>query len=134
VLAGVIIAVTGLIMVALHPFSATLVLRATRLVVASGVIASLTFAIIAIGRRDITGHRAWMWRAYALIMGAGTQAVVSLTYILAFGPPTAEAQDLILALCWPLNLALVELALRHRPGYFLQLLGKRRRNPSSFLH
>ncbi|MBC7477600.1 MAG: DUF2306 domain-containing protein [Pseudorhodobacter sp.] len=112
VLAGLTIAVTGLAMVALHPFSATLPLRATRLVVGSSVIASLTLAIRAIRQRDIAEHSAWMLRTYALIMGAGTQAVIGLPIFILYGQPAPEVMDLILAVCWPINLVVAELVIR----------------------
>ena len=112
VLAGVTIAVTGLVMVALHPFSATLLLRATRLIVGFGVIASLTLAIRAIRQRNIAEHSAWMLRTYALIMGAGTQAVMGLPIFVLYGQPAPQMMDLILAVCWPINLVVAELVIR----------------------
>ena len=115
VTSGLTIAVSGLIMVALHPEAATLPLKATRVVVGALVLACLALGISAIRRRDIAGHRAWMIRTYALIMGAGTQAVVGLPIFILYGQPDPAVMDLILALCWPLNLALAELILR-RPA------------------
>lgn len=116
VLAGLILAVTGLTMVALHPFAATLLLRATRVAVGSAVIASLTLAIRAIRQRDIAQHRAWMLRTYALIMGAGSQALIGLPIFILYGQPAPKVMDLILALCWPVNLMVAELVIR---GYRL---------------
>lgn len=112
VLAGLTIAVTGLTMVALHPFSATLLLRATRVAVGLAVIACLTVAIHAIRQRDIAQHRAWMLRTYALIMGAGTQALIGLPIFLLYGQPAPNVMDLILALCWPVNLIVAEAVIR----------------------
>lgn len=119
--AGTIIAVTGLIMVALHPFSATLPLRATRVVVGSLVIACLALGIRAIKDRDIAGHRAWMLRTYALILGAGTQAVILLPVLLTYGPLSAPLQDVATALCWPLNLAIAEWVIRRNANPRLRL-------------
>jgi uncharacterized membrane protein len=116
VLAGLTIAVSGLVMVALIPYSATLPLRATRVVVGSMVIACLYLAIRAIRRRNVPEHRAWMLRTYALIMGAGTQALVGLPIFLLYGQPAPEVMDLILSVCWPINLAIAELVIR---GYRL---------------
>ena len=45
-----------------------------RLLFASGMAGSLILGVAAIRRRDIDRHRAWMTRAYALALGAGTQA------------------------------------------------------------
>ena len=116
VMAGLTIAISGLVMVILIPFSATMPLRATRVVVGSLVIASLVLGIRAIRQRDIAQHRAWMLRTYALIMGAGTQALIGLPIFLLYGQPAPEVMDLILAVCWPINLAIAELVIR---GYRL---------------
>jgi uncharacterized membrane protein len=45
-----------------------------RLVVGSAMAAFIVLGFTAIRRRDIPAHRAWMVRAYALAVGAGTQA------------------------------------------------------------
>ena len=49
-------------------------LWAIRLLVGSVMAASIVLGFAAIRRRDIPAHRAWMIRAYALGLGAGTQA------------------------------------------------------------
>jgi uncharacterized membrane protein len=49
-------------------------LWAIRLLVGSAMAASIVLGFAAIRRRDIPAHRAWMIRAYALGVGAGTQA------------------------------------------------------------
>ena len=49
-------------------------LWAIRLLVGSAMAASIVLGFAAIRRRDIPAHRAWMIRAYALGLGAGTQA------------------------------------------------------------
>ena len=49
-------------------------LCAFRLLVGSAMAASIVLGLAAIRRRDIAAHRAWMTRAYALALGAGTQA------------------------------------------------------------
>ena len=41
--------------------------------VGSAMAASIVLGFAAIRRRDIPAHRAWMIRAYALALGAGTQ-------------------------------------------------------------
>jgi uncharacterized membrane protein len=45
-----------------------------RLLVGTTMAASIVLGFAAIRRRDIAAHRAWMMRAYALGLGAGTQA------------------------------------------------------------
>ena len=49
------------------------ILWVTRLLVSSGMGAAVILGLVAIRRRDITSHRAWMTRAYALALGAGTR-------------------------------------------------------------
>ena len=44
-----------------------------RLAFGSGMAASIVLGFTAIRRGDVTRHRAWMTRAYALALGAGTQ-------------------------------------------------------------
>ena len=49
-------------------------LWAIRLLVGTTMAAAIVLGFAAIRRRDIPAHRAWMMRAYALGLGAGTQA------------------------------------------------------------
>jgi uncharacterized membrane protein YozB (DUF420 family) len=52
------------------------VLVVVRLIVGSAMLACIVLAVLAIRRRDIPSHSAWMTRAYALALGAGTQALI----------------------------------------------------------
>lgn len=56
-----------------------------RLEFASAWIACLVLGFAAIRRRDITRHRAWMICGYAVGMGAVTQGLTQLPWIVAFG-------------------------------------------------
>jgi uncharacterized membrane protein len=74
--AGLVVAVTGLWMTLFYanaPGGAPL--WTVRLVVGAATGASLVLGFAAIRRRDVRAHRAWMIRAYALTVGAGTQTV-----------------------------------------------------------
>ena len=51
-------------------------------------------AVDAIRRRDFASHGAWMIRAYALGMGAGTQVVVLAPWSLITGEETGPTRDL----------------------------------------
>ncbi|MBM7789107.1 DUF2306 domain-containing protein [Tenggerimyces flavus] len=92
-----------------------------RLLFSSGMVASIVLGFAAIRRRDFAGHRAWMIRAYALALAAGTQA-----FTVGFGEAlfgTGELRgDLYLGVAWVLNLAVAEWAIR-RPRV---LVGARR--------
>jgi uncharacterized membrane protein len=89
-------------------------LWAIRLVVASAMAASIILGVTAIRRRDIAAHRAWMIRAYALGVGAGTQAFTQ-----GIGEALFGTGDLSTALSissgWMINVAVAEWAIR-RPA------------------
>lgn len=66
-------------------------------------------------RRDIARHRAWMTRAYALALGAGTQVFTQGVGKAIFG--TSEVTtDLCLGAAWAINLAIAEYAIRRPAG------------------
>jgi uncharacterized membrane protein len=93
-----------------------------RLVFASAMAACLILGFTAIRRRDITAHRAWMIRAYAIGLAAGTQAFTEGIGGAIFG--TGELRgDLAKGAGWAINLAIAEYVIR-RPT-------AGRRNPRS---
>jgi uncharacterized membrane protein len=82
-----------------------------RLAFASGLAASIILGYTAIRRRDIARHRAWMTRAYALALGAGTQVFTKGIGPALFG--TSELTlDLSLGTAWVINLAVAEYVIR----------------------
>jgi hypothetical protein len=85
-----------------------------RLAFGSAMAASIILAFTAIRRRDVARHRAWMMRAYALALGAGTQA-----FTIGFGEgifgKSVLTTDLSTAAGWVINLAVAEYLIR-RPG------------------
>jgi uncharacterized membrane protein len=86
-----------------------------RLAVGSGLAVSLILGVVAIRRRDVPGHRAWMIRAYALALGAGTQAFTQ-GIALAVAGPGVLTRDVALAAGWAVNLAIAELVIRRAPA------------------
>ena len=83
----------------------------TRLAVAPAMATCLVLGFLAIRRRDIVSHRAWMIRAYALGLGAGTQIFTEAFGQGIFGEHVV-AGDLEKAAAWVLNLAVAEWAIR----------------------
>jgi uncharacterized membrane protein len=74
--AGLVVAGSGLWMTLFYSGApGGHLLWTVRVVVSSAMAASLVLGLTAIRRRDIARHRAWMIRAYALGLGAGTQTV-----------------------------------------------------------
>ncbi len=90
------------------------ILWAARLLASSGMGVSLLLGLVTIRRRDIVRHRAWMTRAYALALGAGTQAFTVGFGGAAFGSGVART-DLMMAAAWVINLAVAERVIR-RPA------------------
>ncbi|HST46970.1 DUF2306 domain-containing protein [Jatrophihabitans sp.] len=88
------------------------VLFGFRLVVAPAMAGCLVLGFAAIRRRDIRSHRAWMIRAYALGLGAGTQVFTEGFGEAIFGPGVL-AGDLAKGVAWILNIAVAEWAIRH---------------------
>ena len=84
---------------------------AFRLACGSGMAASRVLGLTAIRHGNVPSHGAWMTRAYALALGAGTQA-----FTLAIGPAVFGAgeitRDLSLGAGWIVNLAVAEYLIR----------------------
>ena len=113
--AGLVVALSGLWMTLFYPGApGGDLLWAIRLVVSSTMAASIVLGFAAIRRRDIAGHRAWMIRAYALAVGAGTQVLTQGVGEAVFG-----TSDLSTAISvgsgWVINAAVAEWAIR-RPA------------------
>src|SRR5215211_3610188 len=79
------------------------------------VVASIVLGFAAIRRRETARHRAWMIRAYAIALAAGTQA-----FTVGLGGARFRdgvlVHDLSMASAWPINLAVAEWAVRRRPA------------------
>lgn len=116
VVAGLALAGSGLWMTLFYPGApGGVLLWAVRLVVSTAMGASLVLGFAAIRRRDIGSHRAWMIRAYALALGAGSQVLTQ-----GFGEAVFGTGELSTALSissgWILNAAIAEWIIhRSRP-------------------
>jgi uncharacterized membrane protein len=82
-----------------------------RLAFGSGMAASIVLGFAAIRRGDVRRHRAWMIRAYALALGAGTQAFTQGIGGAVLGS-SELVRDLMLGAGWVINLAVAELVIR----------------------
>jgi uncharacterized membrane protein len=113
VVAGLLVAGSGLWMTLVHADApGGWVLWAVRLVVSSAMGTALVLGLAAIRRRDLPSHRAWMIRAYALGLGAGTQVLTQGFGQAAFG--TGELSTaLSVSAGWVVNAAVAELVI-HR--------------------
>lgn len=114
---GLAAALSGLWMSLFYPRPADVgnLLEGIRVVFGSAMVAFLVLGFLAVRGRDFTGHRAWMTRAYAIGLGAGTQAVTQLPWLLAVGPLDKLGKALAMFAGWAINLAVAEWAIR-RPA------------------
>ena len=85
-----------------------------RLVFAPALVASLVLGVAAIRRGDVATHRAWMLRAYAIALAAGTQAFTEGVGGAVFGD-SALVLDAPRGAAWVVNLAVAEWVIRRRP-------------------
>jgi len=126
---GMVAALTGLWMAQFHPpasFDGSLpanfdgpLLYVIRLLVGSAMALALTLGVTAVLRRDLASHRAWMIRAYALGLGAATQAFTHLPWFLFPEIRGEFARTLFMGAGWAINLAVAE-----------WLISRERRRPS----
>jgi uncharacterized membrane protein len=86
-------------------------LHVLRLAFASAMGTCLALGLTAVRRRDIAAHRAWMIRAYAIGVAAGTQAFTEGIGGAIFGTGVLAA-DLAKGAGWVINLAVAEWAVR----------------------
>ncbi|MGC9669353.1 DUF2306 domain-containing protein [Planosporangium sp. 12N6] len=114
---GLAAALSGLWMTLFYPRPPAddVLLTPMRLVFGAGMVGCIVLGVAAIRRRDIARHRAWMARGYAIGLGAGTQVLTHLPWMLLVGQPRGLGRALMMLAGWVINLAVVEWALRKRP-------------------
>ena len=110
--AGLLVAGSGLWMTLFYPDApGGALLWTVRLVVASATALGLVLGFAAVRRRDIAAHRAWMIRAYALSVAAGTQVLTQ-----GLGEGIFGASDLSTGLSvsagWVVNAFIAEWVIR----------------------
>lgn len=88
-------------------------LYAFRLVFGTAMLVSLGLGFVAIRRGDVRSHRAWVIRAYAIGLGAGTQVLTEGFGEAMFGQGVLVG-DLAKGAGWIINLAVAEWAIRRR--------------------
>lgn len=115
VAAGLTVAGTGLWMTLFYPGApGGALLWTVRLLVGSATATCLVLGVTSIRRHDVAAHRAWMIRAFALAVAAGTQAFTQ-----GLGEGLFGTSDLSTALSvtsgWVINLAVAEWIIR-RPA------------------
>lgn len=116
VLTGLLVGLSALWMTLIYPRLEGTgdLLYAFRLLFGSAMVLSIILGFAAIRRWDVAGHRAWMLRAYAIGLGAGTQVLTLLAGDLIIGPPSELSHALLMGAGWAINLAVAEWVIRKR--------------------
>ena len=117
--AGVLVALSGLWMTVFYPRPPGdgESLEVVRFIVGSAMLASIVLAVFAIRRRDYASHGAWMTRGYAIALGAGTQTLTMLPWVVIFGPIGAADElprTVLMTAGWVINLGVAEYVIRRR--------------------
>lgn len=110
--AGLVAAVSGMWMGVFYPRPELDMVM--RVFVGALMVTSILLGLRAVLRKDFRAHRAWMVRGYAIGIGAGTQVLTALAWLLISGGATPDANTTIalLAAGWVINLAVAEVAIR----------------------
>lgn len=114
--AGLLSALSGLWMALFYalPPSDGLLLLVFRLIFGIAMTASIVLGIRAVTRRDFAGHGAWMTRAYAIALGAGTQALILIVPEVLSSPPDVTTRAVLMGGAWAINVAVAEYFIRKR--------------------
>ncbi len=119
VVCGLLVALSGLWMTLFfpRPSGPNELLYALRLVFGSAMVVSIILGFESIiRRRDVLSHRAWMMRAYAIRLGAGTQVLTGMVESFIVSQPSALRTALAQGAAWVIKLAVAEWAIRRLPA------------------
>lgn len=111
---GLVAALTGVWMTLFYDIPADVAgpgLFWVRLVFGSFMAVAIVLGVSAIRRGDVQAHAAWMIRAYAAGMGAGSQAVIFITWQIVIGEPGITLHTVLMTAGWVVNAVIAELAI-----------------------
>jgi uncharacterized membrane protein len=124
VVCGFVAALTGLWMAHFYPWPKGdgAAVYVERLVFGFAMLVSMALAVDGIRRRDFGSHPgshgAWMTRAYAIGMGAGTQVLTHLPwFILVDAAPGELPRAVMMGAGWVVNVVVAEWAIRRRRAH-----------------
>ncbi|MBG6212233.1 putative membrane protein [Cryobacterium sp. CAN_C3] len=114
--AGLVAALSGMWMAVFypHPPGDGPILVVLRLVFGTAMVVSILLGVREIVRRDFARHGEWMTRAYAIGVGAGTQAIVLIPGSIIFGSTSELSRAVFMGAAWVINLAVAEYVIRRR--------------------
>ncbi len=122
---GLVAALSGLWMTQRYPWPSGdgQLLYIERLVFGSAMVLSIALSVTAILRRDFVSHGQWMLRAYAIGLGAGTQALTHLPWFVLVGTKPSEGpRAVLMGAGWVLNVVVAEWIIRNRTARAVDVL------------
>ncbi len=121
---ALVVAATGLWMEASYELPAHdgELLSGFRVLFGTAMIATTLLGVRALLRREYARHGAWMMRTYAIGMGAGTQVLVVLPWMILCGEPGVTERAWLMGSGWAINVAFVEWILRRKERRRVALL------------
>ena len=114
--AGFVLALSGLWMATLypHPVGDGPALLVIRVAFGTYMLACLVLAVRALVQRRYVAHGAWMTRAYALGIAAGTQALALIPGSILFGSTNEISRAVAIGAAWVINLSVAEYVIWRR--------------------
>jgi uncharacterized membrane protein len=111
---ALVAAMSGLWMTLTYPWPANdgIAVYLMRLFFGSAMVGAVALGVHAILRRDFASHGAWMTRAYAIGMGAGTQVFTHLPWLILVGEPSEAPRAVMMGAGWVINVIVAELVIR----------------------
>lgn len=108
--AGLTASLSGLWMTHFYPWPAGdgIVLYGMRLLVGFVMTLSLILAVMAVRQRKFLRHGAWMVRAYAVGMGAGTQVLTAILWAALVGTSGELSRNVVMGSGWVINIIVAE--------------------------
>ena len=120
VLAGIMSAISGLWMTHFYPLPTELqgnLLYWVRMVVGTAMVVFILLGLASIRNKHIVLHHSSMVRAYALGLGASTQTLLGLAWIVLLQQePTGLTRDLMMTAAWIINIIIAERVIQKLNG------------------
>lgn len=114
ILSGLLGAATGTWMTAAHREISGPLLMTGRLMAGSAWGLFIVVGIVALARRDFARHGAWMVRAFAVAMPAGTLIFLFTPFWIALGEVPQQLDEALQVFAWVLHLSIAEVLIRRR--------------------